>query len=361
MKLRILIMTLAIVLLSLTAQAAPLQAATIVIPAAGTGPGLNQSQWQSEVTVHNAAPRAATISLSFHFGISVFGPVELTVMPRQTVSIDDIARTEFNLESGTGAIVIQAEPRDARSLAITSRTFNTSPEAEFGQDIPAIDILDAATAGEIAALTGPSDAAGNRFNFGLFAVEPTTIRWELLRSNGTVAVSTEIAYAAGQHQQYTNGVPTVFGVALQSNDTVHARVVSGSALVYGSIVNATGDPFYIPGIRVRDDIVIQFLGVDLNENGAVDLFDADGDGELDTPIQIKTSLFPAYFRVVALGEFGEAVELEIVSSTANAALLDSDTVRIIATGDLAGKTGELVVRATSGDSSTLLRIPMIFF
>ncbi|HEX7709153.1 MAG TPA: hypothetical protein VF701_22035 [Thermoanaerobaculia bacterium] len=356
MKLRVLITTVAIALLSLTAQAA-----TIVIPAAGSGAGLNGSQWQSEVTVHNAAPRAATISLSFHFGTTVFGPVELTVMPRQTVSIDDIARTRFNLEAGTGAVVIEAEDRDARSLAITSRTFNTSPEGEYGQDIPAINIMHAATADEIAALTGPSDAAGNRFNFGLYAVEATTIRWAVLRSDGTVAGSTEIAYAAGQHQQYTNGVPTVFGVALQDNDTVHARVVSGSALVYGSIVNATGDPSYIPGIRVRDDIVIQFLGVDLNENGVVDLFDENGDGVLDTPIQVKTSLFPTYFQVFALGEFGEAVELEIVSSTANAALLDSNTVRIIATGDLLGKPGELVMRATSGDSSTLLHIPMIFY
>jgi hypothetical protein len=356
MKLKVLITTVAIALLSLTAQAA-----TIVIPAAGTGPGLNQSQWQSELTVHNAAPRPVTISLSFHFGTSVLGPIQLTLMARQTVSIDDIARTQFNLQSGTGAVVIEVADRDLRGLAITSRTFNRSPGGEFGQDIPAIDITDAATTGEIAALTGPSDATGNRFNFGIYAVQATTVRWELLRSSGTVAASTEIAYAAGRHQQYTNGVPTVFGAALQNNDTVHARIVSGSALVYGSIVNSTGDPSYVPGIRVRDDIVIQLLGVDLNENGTIDLFDNNGDGILDTPIQVKTSLFPTYFRVMALGEFGEAVELEIVSSTANAALLDSNTVRIVATGDLSGKNGELVLRATSGDSSTLLRIPMIFF
>ena len=75
-------------------------AATLVVPAAGTGPGANGSQWQSELTIHNAAPRAATFSATFHQGTTDLGPAELTLQARQTVSHADVARTLFGITSG---------------------------------------------------------------------------------------------------------------------------------------------------------------------------------------------------------------------------------------------------------------------
>jgi hypothetical protein len=356
MKLRNLIVIAAVTLLPLAAQAA-----TIVVPAAGTGPGANNSLWQSELTLHTVAPRAVSLEISLHQGTTVLGPVQVTLQPRQTLSIADVARTQFGLSSGTGALVIELADRDAKSLAVTSRTFNVSPVGEFGQDIPAVRLAEASGAGDIAVITGPSTSATNRFNFGVFTPEAATIRWDIVRGDGSTAGSREISYAAGEHAQYNNGVATMIGTGLRDNDAVHARIIDGKAIVYGSIVNATGDPTFVPGIRTRDDILIQFVGLDLNEDGIVDVFDADGDQVLDTPVQVVTSLFPAYFRIVAEGEFGEELTYEIVSSPTRSDLLDArGTLRVIAHGDVKGTNGALLVRATSGNSSAVLTIPLLF-
>jgi hypothetical protein len=358
MTFRNLISTAAIALLPLAASAA-----TIVIPAAGTGPGASGSQWQSELTIHNVAARAATVAVTYHQGKSVLGPVSVTLQARQTASIADVVKTKFGVDAGTGAIVIEAEDRTARSLAVTSRTFNTSSTGEFGQDIPAVDVTNAARAGDVAALPAPSEADGNRFNFGLYAVEPTTVTWEVVRAAGTVAATKSATYAAGEHVQYGFGVSSFLGATPADNDTVHARVTSGKAVFYGSIINTTGDPTFVPGVRTRDDVVINFLGVDLDEDGTVDIADANHDGVLDAPLQVITSMFPDYFRIVAAGEFNETLTYEIVKSPATKSdVLDETTglVRLIAAGDLKNTSGELQVKIKTGTSETIVTIPVKF-
>ena len=356
MKFRNVIVAAAVAALPLAAQAA-----TLVVPAAGTGPGANASQWQSELTLHTAAPRSTTLSVSFHQGTQVLGPVEITLQARETLSIADIAHTKFGLASGTGALVIEVADRDARSLAVTSRTFNVSPAGEFGQDIPSVDANAALRVGDIAALSGPATAASNRFNFGIYATEAASVEWQVVRADGTAGAVKTVTYAAGTHAQYNSGIETLIGATAQDNDTVHARVTSGRAIFYGSIVNATGDPTFIPGIRTREDILIQFTGVDLDENGSIDLRDNNGDGTLDSPVEILRTVFGNYFQVVAKGEFGENVTLEIVSSPAFAQLLDADgTLMVVVGTGTSASSGEIVLRATSDGSSQLITIPVVF-
>jgi hypothetical protein len=355
MKLRNIISTAAIVLLPVVGSAA-----TLVVPAAGTGPGANNSQWQSELTIHNAAPRAATITATFHQGTTAFAPVELTLQPKQTISQSDVARV-LGATNGSGAIVIEVADRDARALAVTSRTFNTSDEGEFGQDIPSVDALNAARPGDLAVLNGPSATEGIRFNFGLYAVDATTVTWEVVRADGSIATTKASTYAAGQHVLYGSGIETFLGATPAANDTVRARVSTGKAIFFGSMVNATGDPTFVPGVRTRDDIIINFTGVDLDENGTIDIADANGDGVLDAPVNVVTSLFPAYFRIVAEGEFGENVSYEVVSSPAKTDLLDTDgSLRVIASGDKKNTTGEIVIKVTVDNASTFVTIPVKF-
>lgn len=335
-------------------------AATLVVPGAGTGPGANNSSWQSSLTLHSAAPRPITVSIAFHQGTSVLGPVSVTLAARETVTIADVVRTKFGLTAGTGALVLTVDDRNLRHLAVNSRTFNTAPEGEFGQDIPAVKVAEAAIAGDISAISGPSSVATSRFNFGLYAVTATTMKWELVRADGTLAGSVDASYAAGEHIQHSNGIASVFGVEARDNDTVHARLSAGSAIFFGSVINATGDPTYIEGVRTRDDILIAF-GVDDDENGTVDFTDADGDGRLDQTIDLFTGAFPNYFRIVATGEFGEAVTLAVVSATSDAQLIDANgTLRTSPFEGLKGTTGEIVVQATVGGSTSLLTIPVRF-
>jgi hypothetical protein len=351
------------VIIAAAVAALPLisQAATIVVPVAGTGPGANNSQWQSELTLHTAAPRPTTLAISFHQGTTVLGPVEVTLQARETLSIADIAHTKFGLTSGNGALVIVASDRDAKGLAVTSRTFNTSAAGEFGQDIPSVAADNALRAGDIAALAGPASIATSRFNFGVYASVASSIEWQVVRANGTSGPSKTVDYAAGSHTQYNSGVQSFLLTAQQNNDTVHARMLSGRAIFYGSQVNGTGDPTYVPGIRTREDVIIELTGVDLDENGSVDLRDENGDGVLDGPVTLFRSLFPNYFRIVTSGEFDDDVTLEIVSAPGQTQLLDANgTLMVIVGADVTGTSGEIVLKATSDGTSQLLRIPVIY-
>jgi len=354
MKFRNLITAAALALLPFTAQAA-----TLVVPAAGTGPGANNSQWQSELTLHTAGPRAVTLSIEFHQGTSVLGPVEVTLQARQTLSIADVVKTKFNVSGGTGALVINVADRDARTIAIASRTFNVSANGEFGQDIPAYNTAAANVAGDIAAIPGPSQAV-NRFNAGVYAVEASKVKWEVLRADGTIAATKEISLAAGEHAQY-NGAIEFIGATKLANDTLHATILEGKAIFYGSVVNTNDDPTFVPAMRTRAEILINVLGVDLDGNGTVDIADSDGNGVLDAPLVFVASTFPAVMRVIAEGEFGETLTFSVVSSPAHIDVLDANgTMRVIPFGELKNTTGEIRIQAASGDASAILTIPVIF-
>lgn len=346
-----------------TLALAPLSAhaASLIVPAAGSGPGANGTRWESELTLHNVSSFPIAGLLVFHDATHTSAQVPFSINARSTVSIEDVVRTKFGIESGTGAIEIVVDDRDASRLTVTSRTFNdVSEDGELGQDIPAIAVADAAKSGDLTVLATPASATRNRFNFGLYAATDATVHWELLRADGTLAASKEVSYPAGRQTQYNSGVASLFGAEAQDGDAVHATLTKGTAIFYGSAINNfTGDPTFVPGIRAREDIRINFAGIDLDENGTVDVADANHDGVLDAPIDIFTSTFPNYFRVVAEGEHGEAVTYELVDAPVDALLIDGNgTISFAPGADVAGTNGELLVRATAAGNTAVLRIPV---
>src|SRR3954447_371014 len=276
-------------------------AATLIVPAAGTGPGANGSQWSSDLIVHNASAFPASIDLVYHDANGATSPKSFVVGPHTTVTSGDVVRNVFGLASGTGAIEIDVDDATASHLAITSRTFNTSSTGIFGQDIPAVNAADAASIGDLSVLAGPAFASDFRFNFGAYALTDATISWQLIRSNGTVAATKSVDYKAGTQFQYNNGSSTLLGATAADSDVVYATVTKGKAIVYGSSINGrSGDPTYVPGIRTRGDSHITF-GVDVNEDGSIDIKDTNNDGVLDAPVDLFTIGFPNFFRLVFPG------------------------------------------------------------
>ncbi|MDQ6801248.1 MAG: hypothetical protein M3041_10460 [Acidobacteriota bacterium] len=353
MRIKNVMLLMAAVLLPLAANAA-----TFIVPAAGTGPGANDSHWQSELTMHNTGASALTATLRFHDAAGAQQTTDVTINARSTVTIADIVNTRFGRESATGAIEITIPDASANRVAITSRTFNVSASGQFGQDIPAVNANDAAGAGDVVVLQAPSSANDARFNFGLYAVTAAKVRWELVRADGTaVTPIAEQTYAAGTQLQFNQGIANLLGQTQQDNDAVHAVVTSGKVIAYGSAVqNMSGDPSFVPGIRVRSDIRVNFLGVDVDEDGTIDVADADHDGVLDHPIDIFTLGYPNFFRVVVEG----GATLEIVEAPSAATLVDAQTIEWSAPGDMRGTNGVLKVRATVNGVSEILTIPANF-
>ena len=340
----------ALALLPLTAGAA-----TLIIPAAGTGPGAGGSQWSTEIVVHNASGFPADIDLIYHDANGASKPHSFLVGPRTTVTTADVVRNVFGLASGTGAIEVDFDDTLANRLVITSRTFNTSANGVFGQDIPAVNVTDAAGLGDLSVLTGPSFAADFRFNFGVYAVTDATVSWQLVRSNGTVAATKSVDYKAGTQFQYNGGVATLLGSTAADDDVIYATVTKGKAIAYGSSVNnVSGDPTYVPGIRARADSHIAF-GVDTNEDGTIDIKDANNDGVLDAPVDLFTIGFPNFFRLVFPGRTNVTVEL--AEPAPNALIVGNDTVEWAPPVDQRGSTQNLRLKVTANGVTEIITIP----
>jgi hypothetical protein len=274
-------------------------ATTLVIPASGTGPGANDSHWQTELTLHNLSASPITATLTFHDILGSAGTSTVAVAPRATVAIADVVATRFGRGAATGAIEVTFDSAFAQKLTVSSRTFNKSASGEFGQDIPAIDRTSIPDAGSTVVLSGPSSATDARFNFGIYADNATTIQWDVVRADGTITASKTISYAAGTQAQYNSGVSALFNIDSQDNDTVHANVTGGRAVAYGSVVNnISGDPTYVPGILARSDSRINFAGVAYGDSATVNVADANHDGVLDRSIDIQSGSWPISFRLI---------------------------------------------------------------
>lgn len=337
-------------------------AATLVIPASGSGPGANGSRWQSEVTLHNTANRPVTVTLTFHDANGAGLSTTETVAARHTASIGDIVTSRFQREAATGAITIDAPDDFASRLTVSSRTFNRSAGGDFGQDIPALAATDALRAGDTGVIAGATDVTNSRVNFGIYSIDASTIHWQLLRADGSVAADAIRSYAAGVQQQYSADSANLLSAPRQNDDVIYAQVVLGHAVVYGSTIDAiSGDPTYVPGIRARQETAINFEGVDVSNDGRADFLDVDHDGVVDVPVDVFISAFPNYLHFIASGPNGEKVAFSLVDPVPDTAMLTEESILMWTPSVLLrGQTFTLRVLATTGSDSEVLTIPIRF-
>lgn len=332
----------------------------LIVPVTGTLAGANGSQWQGELTIHNAATAPAFITLELHGGSGVLGATQVTVAARSTVTYENAITELFGLETGSGAILIDVADELEGRVAFTSRVMNRSASGEFGQDVPALGADETLRNGETGVIAGPARAGLSRFNFGIYAAEATSVTWRLLRATGELAAEIAVDYAAKTQVQYNGGVDALFDRVAQDGDVVHARITSGNALVYGSIVaESTGDPTFVPGFAVRENFAIEFLGIDLDEDGNIDIRDEDRDGVLDGSITLYTSHFPNYFRVYAESGDGHAIEYSVIEAPLDTQMIAPLGTVISYPGvGYKGETRTIVIRASDGFGSADLVIPV---
>jgi hypothetical protein len=332
-------------------------ATTLVIPASGTGPGANDSHWQTELTLHNTSASPIAATLTFHDALGSAGTSSVTVAPRATVAVADVVASRFGRTAATGAIEVAFDTAFAKKLTVSSRTFNKSTTGEFGQDIPAVDQSTIPDAGSTIVLSGPSSATDSRFNFGVYADSASTIQWDLVRADGTIAASKEISYAAGTQVQYSFGASTLFNTNSQDNDTVHAIVTNGRAVAYGSVVNnASGDPTYVPGLIALPDTRINFLGVAFGDSISVNVPDANHDGVLDRSLDVTTGSWPVSFRLVV--NSATPAKFELLNAPAQLRFVDANGgLTFWPEASSAGKTLNVKVRVTADGVTEIITIP----
>jgi len=169
-----------------------------------------------------------------------------------------------------------------------------------------------------------------------------------------------MTYSAGTQTQHNAAINSLIGAAAGEGDTIYANVLSGKAIVYGSAVdNGSGAPFYVPGVKTKADTHIEF-GIDLNNDGKIDVADANGDGILDSPIDLYTIGYPNYFRVVVLSDGGQNAKIELADSNTapNVSILDEQgTVAWAPFSDTRGTTLQLRLKITVNGVTDIVTIP----
>lgn len=333
-----------------------------VIPVAGSIHGDFGSDWHTELTLHNAGAEPALVTLSFIATDGTATERALSVAPRSTITHADVISGLIGKSEVLGALTIDVNDVALPKLVIAARIYNESSAGQFGQNVPALPYASAFAIGDVVVLPAPGDAAAQRFNFGLFTTTGATIEWELHRRDGSVAARVTQSYAAGTQKQFNQGTITLFGVQPADSDVVYAKVTAGRAYLYGSAINIrTNDPSFVSPTRTRENLSVRLLGVDTDENGTIDIADANNDGVLDQPVGLIKSRFPNFFRVVVEDPEGARVVLSLPSGPDYARIIDENgMIQAYPGGEISEATGQILVRATDGTDTVDFIIPVRF-
>lgn len=245
---------------------------SLVSVAAQTG-GANGTSWRTELSLFNAGTNGASISLLFlpSNGGSVLSN-SLFLAPKQSITYANALRDMFSIESGAGAITIQAASAGTvADLRITSRTFTSGSTGTYGQAVPEVE---PGALTRTLYITGIEANAAYRTNVGLVnrAETPVSAAIALFDAWGN-SVSTRTVTLLGnsfQQQPLSAWFPAVDG---ESHAHMTMRIIAASDAAisgYASVVdNITQDPVYIQAVPSTrgNSMMIPVIGRSPGANG----------------------------------------------------------------------------------------------
>jgi hypothetical protein len=216
------------------------------VPVAAHNPGLNQSQWRSDLGLLNAGSVTANVQIEFFSSGGVVSNTTYVPPGVQSVLTDVVAQLGA---SGQGALEILSD----QPLKVTSRTYNQVPtdascypNGTQGQDYPAVVGSSGLGVGQSAYLAGLAENASYRCNIGLVntGTGSATVQVELYDGSGTNLVSYTVPLAAGQWAQETQPFLNKAGQTAIDRGYAKITVQSGSGVFgFASVIdNLTNDP-----------------------------------------------------------------------------------------------------------------------
>lgn len=225
--------------------------ARMVFPAVGSVPGVGDSYWQSDLTIHNPFRDPMRVTLRYVTGD---GGIDrrLTLAPRQTLRWSDVVRSLFARPNSVGTLWL--EHREGRPPVAIVKTSDVAHGAKPSLEAP-LTKLDSATAAtesaELAIIGIPSaTAAGRRVNAGVvnIGIIPATFRFSARTRDGrTIGKSVESGVPEDQ-VWLVNDIEAALGVKLDETITVRVTVIAGTGVGFATIVEPGGDSEFIAAI-----------------------------------------------------------------------------------------------------------------
>lgn len=175
-----------------------------VVPAVANTPGVNGTDWHTDLSLHNPQPFDLPVEVLF-LPSGMANPVADTLLvtlgPWQTVNLWDVLGPAHFDAAGTGALLVIAdrtlscEPAEDCEFLVTSRTYTLNPAGtggEFGQTVPGAPVwqgVDFTTLGYAAGLL--NDGASFRANVGVasWSADWTSVAVDVQDADGTIVES----------------------------------------------------------------------------------------------------------------------------------------------------------------------------
>ncbi len=229
----------------------------LFIPAAAHVSGAAGTDWRTDLEVHNHGDAQAQYEIALLVqDVANPNPMSLPfhLSSGQSVRYSDVLYSAFGF-TGSAALRITATTGE---IAVSSRTFNQTPDGTYGQYIGAVPSAGAIAFGQegrIIQLThNQASDTGFRTNVGLLNASDGQILVEvdLYRWDGTQLGTRSFWLEAASFTQKDRLFRTVTGDDVSDGYiTIRTLTPNGRFFAYASVVdNRTGDPIYIPAAIV---------------------------------------------------------------------------------------------------------------
>ena len=231
-----------------------------VIPVAAHVTGANGTSWRTDVSIQNIQSTPVTVEFAivesgeglldnvFPVSVAANGAPTVTVPAGGSITIKDILQNHRDRPATSGALLVGGD----NAFAITSRTYDATPDGTFGQTVAAATDIASDGAASTLFIPGLVQNSAFRTNLGLFmsaTSEPMTVTVTLNGANGAALGTRTFHVAAGVTTHVQFGLPSVAAAAFDSGGAVVSITAgSGTVIAYASIVdNRTGDASFISG------------------------------------------------------------------------------------------------------------------
>jgi hypothetical protein len=242
---RVKLLLLVVVALGAAAPALALNPGTdVLVPAASRGAGVAESTWMTDLYLFNPGSESVAVTLSWLVRNQANpNPTSesFTLLPGETLVLEDVVFSTFGLESGNGAFRVQADGE----VVVNSRIYNLKGTVTFGQGFAGVPRSAAIASGDSTDVVGLTQNASFRTNIVLIDASGggATVSLSLRDPSGTELASGSYTLGAFEPRLFA---ATALAASLTYDDaTLHAEVTAGSAIVVASKVDndaATGDP-----------------------------------------------------------------------------------------------------------------------
>lgn len=211
-----------VALLSIAPQVSAQLSLQWMVPAAANTPGLNGTDWHTDLSLHNPHSFDLPVVLQFlpsNTDNTAADTLFVTLAPWETFNLWDALGPDYFAINGTGAILVFAdwdlscEPLEDCDFLVTSRTYTLDPDAgigEYGQTIPGSSTwhgIDWVTLGYAAGVL--NDGSSFRANLGIasWSQDWTTVAVDVQDADGAIVESLSFEVPPFGHVQNRLAAP----------------------------------------------------------------------------------------------------------------------------------------------------------